>query len=60
MPTSSDRVLKNSQRRETEARKSQKKKGAERGSPLFFPLKMQLKKKAGGTLLYIIIFRIIN
>ena len=48
MPTSSDRVLKNSQRRETEARKSQKKKGVERGSPLFFPLKMQLKKKSRG------------
>lgn len=35
-------------------------KAAERGSPLFFPLKMQLKKKAEGTLLYIIIFKIIN
>ena len=61
MPTSNDGVLKNSQRRETEARKSQKKKRLGIGVPLCFSLlKCKKKKKAGGTLLYIILLKIIN
>ena len=46
MPTSNDGVLKNSQRRETEARKSQKKKRLGIGVPLCFSL-LKCKKKKG-------------
>ena len=62
MPTLNDRVLKNSQRRETEARKSQKKKRLGIGVPLCFSLLKckKKKKKVGGTSLYIIILKIIN
>ena len=62
MPTLNDRVLKNSQRRETEARKSQKKKRLGIGVPLSFSLLKckKKKKKSGGTSLYIIILKIIN